>query len=266
MCDFIQISNLSEMRPITAAANAPVVFVLDQGDAIVCGCKATDGIFGYRVGDQVANVSAMIRDFRSYEARQGRTPLVFLLPGTSIPPAPRERDAAGWVVHSTDSEAGNRILRSGLLCSRNHLNKLGIRFRAFGRTELGEPHDYADLVNFANPHEPWAEVVVASKQHGRFCSENDRYSPGVRLYFRIQALIDQPNYTRFLGGHAIRDFVELERVEHLAVTLENLGRRPDWTPSAFSREADRLFERLSGDASARASPSRQSRNLAAGSQ
>ena len=178
MCDFIQISNLSEMRPIAAAANAPVVFVLDQGDAIVCGCKATDGIFGYRVGDQVANVAAMIRDFRSYEARQGRTPLVFLLPGTSIPPAPRERDAAGWVVHSTDSEAGNRILRSGLLCSRNHLNKLGIRFRAFGRTELGEPHDYADLVNFANPHEPWAEVVVASKQHGRFCSENDRYSPG----------------------------------------------------------------------------------------
>lgn len=235
------IGDLSEIRERIAGIENPIVFIVEEGTGSFCG-QVVDGTFGYRVGHQHPNVSAMIRDFQAYEARQGRVPLVFVFADAAIPHAMPDNPQDGWVVHATDPAAGASILAMRRLCSRHYLRSCGTAFRTFGRQELGEPPDYADLVNFAPLRQSWAEAVVASKQHGKFCSETDAYTPGVRFYFNIGSLMAQPNYEAFLGGHALRGFVELEHVIHCVVTATEVSGTGVWTPKSFTEAADRLFE------------------------
>ena len=195
------------------------------------------------MGNQHADLARRIRDFKRYEQQQGRTPLIFVVDGAGIPTAPRDDTMDGWVVHATDSEAGAFIRESGRLCSRRHLCTKGIEFRYFGRKDLCEPEDYSDLINFAPLGHPAPELVVASKQHERFCSEADEYTPGIRIYFHILSLMALPAYVPFLGGHAVRGEVLLDEVRHSVLTASELDNHVPWTPKTFTMEADRHFRR-----------------------
>lgn len=242
MNEYITIRDLCEARRHIGRFESPVVFVVEEGNVNFCG-RVIDETFGYQVGNQQASVGRMIRDFKSYESGQGRTPLVFVFEGISIPSAVCDDDTQdGWVVHATDTEAGASILKMRRLCSRHYLRLTGTAFRPFGRQELGEPADYSDLVNFAPLDRCGAEVVVASKQHEKFCSETDLYTPGMRFYFSVPSLAVHANYVAFLGGHAIRGFVVLDEVDHCVVTAAELGKNVAWTPKTFSEAADALFE------------------------
>ncbi|NQT14326.1 MAG: hypothetical protein HQ582_16340 [Planctomycetes bacterium] len=242
MSDPITIRNLHETRRHLAQAGDPIVFLVEEGNAAFCG-RVIDDTFGYRVGVQQANVAGMIRDFTRYESGQGRTPLVFVFEGISIPSPVRGNVQDDWLVHATDTEAGASILRTRRLCSRSHLRANGTAFRSFGRENLDEPADYSDLVNFAPLNQPGAEVVVASKQHERFCSETDAYTPGVRFYLSVRRLMSLPQYVAFLGGHAVRGSAELDEVGHAVVIASELNADMAWTPMAFTEAADALFEK-----------------------
>ena len=161
MNDYITIRNLDEARRHTAGSKNPILFVVEEGNVNFCGL-VIDETFGYRVGNRRPNIERMIRDFRSHESSRERTPLVLVSEGISIPPAKADGAKDGWVVHSTDAEAGESVLKMQHLCSRQSLRERGVAFRQFGRQELGEPVDYSDLINFAPLHQSAPEVVVAS--------------------------------------------------------------------------------------------------------
>ena len=119
-------------------------------------------------------------------------------------------------------------------------------FRPFGREVLGEPRDYFDLINFAPVDGYGPEIVVASKEHSRFCSETDEYRPGVRFYFRLTSLQEQAGYTPFMGGHTVRGSLSLDRVDHHIISLSDLADRSLWTPRTFTEAANQRFgERVS---------------------
>ena len=206
-----------------------------------CG-RVIDETFGYRVGNQQANIERMIRDFKIYESDQGRTPLVFVFEGITIPSAICDDDIQnGWVVHATDIDAGTSILKTQRVCSRNYLQARGTVFRSFGRQEIGEPVDYANLVNFSPINQFGAEVVVASKQKQEFCSETDIYTPGMRFYISIPSLMSLSNYVPFLGGHAVRGYFMLGEVDYCVVTAAEVEEKVPWTPKAFTEAANELF-------------------------
>ena len=122
----------------------------------------------------------------------------------------------------------------------------GISFRPFGREVLGEPPDYFDLINFAPVDAYGPEIVVASKEHSRFCSETDEYHPGVRFYFKVTSLQEQTGYTQFMGGHAVRGRLSLDRADHCIISPSDLRERSSWTPRTFTEAANQGFkERIS---------------------
>ena len=241
----IRIENLSDVAGCVQDAAEPVVLVIEPGDVSFCG-QVIDGLYGFRMGDRTPNLETIVRDFRNYEAPQGRTPMVFALKGALIPTTDQDagNSSAEWVVHSTDGDAGESILCSGRLLSHKRLREEGISFRAFGRGVLGEPPDYFNLIQFANAEEYGAEIVVASKEHGRFCSDADEYNPGVRFYFRVESLKEQPGYTAFMGGHAMRDGLSLDQIDYVNIRVEDLPEKPPWTPRKFTDAANRRFEEI----------------------
>jgi hypothetical protein len=246
MNEWIAIQHLREIERFASITNRPIVLVLEAGEASFCG-QVHEGIFGYRMGSGTPGIRAIVKDFCDYARAQGRTPLLFALGDVSLLGEIQERDGAplaNWVVHSTDQDAGASICNTRRLWSRNGLRSQGIAFRSFGRAVLGEPSDYSDLVNFAPVSVDGPEIVVASKEHGRFCSTDDLYHPGTRFYFKVSSLQTQSGYTRFMGGHAVRDSLWLDQVEHHLVSLAHLLERPSWTPRTFTKEANRRFAEL----------------------
>lgn len=244
MNDLIKIQDLLDISPYLERVKKPIVLVIDGGNILFCG-QILDGLFGYRIGIETGNLDGIIRDFHDYESSQGRTPLVFIFSRFSLSAPIRKNTAdSNWVVHSTDDGCGQSILRKGMLCSHHHLRAMGIAFRQFGREVLGEPFDYFDLINFASCDGCGPEIVVASKEHGRFCTEDDEYHPGKRFYFRVADLQRQPGYTRFMGGQAIHGNLLLDRVDHCVVSVADLPEKQSWTPRAFTEEANQKFEEL----------------------
>ncbi|MBN1918225.1 MAG: hypothetical protein JW889_09970 [Verrucomicrobia bacterium] len=207
--------------------------------------QVLEGLFGYRLGRNWPNINDTVRDFLDYESSQNRTPFVFITTGASLPaPSPIKGTADGaeeWVVHSTDADAANAILEQGCLYSHRQLREQGVEFRAFGRHVLGEPPDYFDLIQFSSLGGIGPELVVASKQHGRFCSESDSYDPGAPFYFRVASLQKQPSHIRFMGGHAVRGHLELKHGEYRTVSRAELPDTTSWTPRTFTEAADGLF-------------------------
>ena len=245
MHEIIMLETMEDAKAFVQNAYHPIVLMMDPDDVSFCGHVIGD-VFGYRMGIETPNIRDVIRDFIDYESLHNRTPLVFMLKGTSFP-APSPADAGSqpqndWVVHSTDVQAGEGVLTSGFLYSRRRLEEDNVTFRNFGRAAIGEPTDYSDLVNFATIDGYGPEIVVASKEHGRFCSEGDSYCPGARFYFRVGSLQQQPGYTRFMGGHAVRDSLPLDQVNHCVVTVTDVAQRPSWTPKAFTEVANKAFK------------------------
>jgi hypothetical protein len=153
----------------------------------------------------------------------------------------RQGESEDWVVHSTDARAATTICEERCLRSSLSLQYQGIVFREFGREELIEPIDYWNLIHFSGVACCGPEVVVASKEHGRFCSETDEYHPGTRFYFRVSSLQEQAGYTPFMGCHTVRDRLSLDRVDHRIISSSDLRKKPWWTPRTFTDEANRMF-------------------------
>lgn len=180
----ITIDQPQDIGTYVQCAPDPIILVIEPGRGMFCGL-IQGPIYGYRIGIETPGLGEVIRDFQDYESAQGRTPLVFILRGLSLP-APLATAAENsvlpdWVVHSTDADAAESILRTGCLHSARRLQHLGIVFRPFGRAVLSEPADYYNLINLAPAEGYGPEIVVASKQQGRFCSEKDSYHPGVQF-------------------------------------------------------------------------------------
>jgi hypothetical protein len=253
MNNLIEIQDLQDIKPHVEAANEPIILVIEAGDEWFYG-QVLDGVFGYRMGAETPKIRTIIRDFLKYETTQGRTPIVFLFRGISFPTTMQDQNDSfleNWVVHSTDHVAGKSILSSKRLYSHTCLQGQRISFRPFGREVLGEPPDYFDLINFAAVDGYGPEIVVASKEHGRFCSEMDEYHPGLRFYFKVTSLQKQAGYTPFMGGHAVRGSLSLDRVDHYIITPSDLKERPSWTPRTFTEAANQKFgERISDKADA----------------
>ena len=249
MNDVIEIAGLQGIIPHLEGAKEPIVLVLENGSESFCG-QVVEGIFGYKMGVEAPKVGATIRDFVRYETAHGRTPIVFVLKGVSLPGTMQDQDESSsesWVVHSTDSVSGEAILDSRCLYSHSCLCSQDRSFRAFGRRALGEPEDYFDLINFASVEGFGPEIVVASKEHNRFCTETDEYQPGMRFYFRFTGLKEQTGYTAFMGGHAVRGSLSLDLIDHHVVSASDLPASSSWTPRTFTEAANQEFvKRISG--------------------
>ena len=226
----------------------PIPFVVEPGDAYFSG-QIFNGVFGYRMGTKTPRLHDILRDFEDYESSHQRTPVVFVHKNVTLshPCATGNNQSVReeWVVHSTDTNAGASILRSGCLFSRRHLEDTGISFSAFGRDTLGEPRDYSNLIDFASVDDPLflycPEGVVATKQHERFVTKTVRYTPGIRFYVENASLRDLPGYTPFLGRTAVREVVPLDKVHYWKITPADLGRESEWTPESFTDAANERF-------------------------
>lgn len=117
---------------------------------------------------------------------------------------------------------------------------------AIAQYQRNEPEEYADHIMFGRLGDPIVECIPMSKQRGEFCLDADAtYTPGVRLYFDLHAIIRD--------GLGVRDGLHLAKVrDHLPLGPYLLGAigaqdlRPDrlateWTPRLFTEEADCLF-------------------------
>jgi hypothetical protein len=104
---------------------------------------------------------------------------------------------------------------------------------------------------FGHPGKPIVECVLASKQRGDFCLDPDaRYTPGVRLYLDLHAIIR--------NGLGVRDGLHLVKVrDHLPLApylLDTVGPADirsgrsgeEWTPRLFTEAADGVFQQRRG--------------------
>lgn len=241
MVEPIRIQRLEDVTAFVDKVDKPIVMLVEHGKGIICGSMFR-GVIGYRVGTATPNIRQVINDFLNYETAQRRTPLLFALGDCALPlehvPA---QDDPEWLVHSTDDSAGQSVLETGCLYSRAALKAQGTAFRAFGREVLGEPADYHDLINLSPLDSCAPEIVVASKEHGRFCSEEAHYHPGIRFCFCVQDLVTQPGFVRFMGGIAIRHSLQLGSIRHVTVSASELPQSSSWTPKSFTAAANGLF-------------------------
>jgi hypothetical protein len=236
-----------------------------EGETLFTG-RAPNGLFVAAAERRVPDLAWRVCDFIRYERGQGRQ---VILDG------PKEADCVemirrAWestvderairandppvVVHSTPREAWPAIERDSMLKSTARLRAEGCvstplpaETSEVAQYQDGEPAEYADHIMFGQPGNPVVECIIVSKQRGSFCLDADaRYTPGVRLYFDLHAIIRD--------GLGVRDGLHLVKVrDHLPLARYLLGvvgvedihsDRPgeEWTPRLFTEEADRTFQ------------------------
>ena len=243
--NFIPFNADSDIEAAINNIDQPIPFVIESGDVNFCG-QVLDGIFGYRRGINTPRLREILYDFKAYESSYGRTPLVFLRSGLTLPKACMSENSQSfkekWVVHSTDKEAGESILKCGCLFSWTYLQMAKMSFRTFGRTTLGEPLDYFNLIDFASVDAYAPECIVASKQHRKFCTKSTLYTPGIRFYIKVSSLCALPGYTPFLGHIRVREVVHLDAVQYHKITPADLGEEFQWTPQSFTDRANEKFQ------------------------
>lgn len=117
-----------------------------------------------------------------------------------------------YMVHSTTLDAWKSIQKQGALLSPNMLKKIGVNVKEIGLKPMLEPKDYSDYV-MLDLLDGCGELVVNSRNLGEICTDpNISYSPGVRLYFSVEKILD--------AGLGIGDGVHLLKVKD-CLPLEN---------------------------------------------
>jgi hypothetical protein len=71
-------------------------------------------------------------------------------------------------------------------------------------------------------------------------NENEEYTPGGRIYIKLETLKKQEGYIDFLDHYCVKESLNLTEVEYEIITPKELGERK-WTPKRFSDEANKLF-------------------------
>ncbi|MFC5451647.1 hypothetical protein [Paenibacillus aestuarii] len=147
-----------------------------------------------------------------------------------------------YLVHSTTLEAWEHIQKQGALLSPNILKQNGVTVYEIGIKPMLEPRDYSDYI-MLDVLDGCGELVVNSRNLGQVCTDpNVSYTPGVRLYFSVEKLLD--------AGLGISDGVHLLKVkdslplEKLLVDVISADMFPDiniWTPTTFTQKANELF-------------------------
>ena len=223
--------------------------------------KAENGLFHMRFGPKVERLDARLAAFLRYEPTQGRSVIIACPVHTDadelVSLALREHPEGGfftreelrWLVHSTDLDAWRMIRECGELRSLGRLQREGWQIAALGMTMLKEPDDYAEYVMFGCPGRIGPEHVVASRKRGEiFTYEDVPYTPGVRLYFDGDRIIDD-GLAVYDGVHILKvhDHIPLEPYLVRAVTaatVDSESRVSEWTPRTFLGAADAYFEGL----------------------
>jgi hypothetical protein len=236
--NYIHINEMDEIKNHIHSVENPILLIVKEGSEGFYG-RVCDK-FGFIYGDEHKGLMKIINNFLSYESSAGRNPLVFLFKNAQI----NENDFINradddWVVHSTDKESLESIIKMGKLLSRIELDKQKIKYLDFGREYLNEPSDYYDLIEFGGINGS-GEIVVASKTQNRFVNENEEYTPGGRIYIKLETLRKQKGYIDFLDHYCIKGTLDLTKIEYKIVIPEDLKERK-WTPRIFSEEANKVF-------------------------
>jgi len=159
----------------------------------------------------------------------------------------REKDPK-WLVHSTTEELWKSIKKTGALLSPSELKKRKINVHEIGLKALLEPDDYSDYV-MLDILDGCGEIVVSSRQLGYICTDaNVSYKPGVRLYFDAHRIIQDGIATRD-GLHILKVKRELTLDKYLVsvVTKELLNKDEMWTPTLYTKFANKYFEDIIGN-------------------
>jgi hypothetical protein len=245
----IHINTIDEIESYIKYTSNPILLIVKKGSASsgFYG-EVFKNIFGSIFGDETKGLRRIIRNFFDYEYKMGREPFVFILGGAIIDDEDMniDNDDDKWVVHSTDKDALESIIKTGELLSRIELEKRGIKYLGFGREILNEPYDYYDLIEFGSINMQ-TEIIVASKEKKKFVTENEEYIPGGRIYIKKETLFEQTDYIEFLNHHCIKGHLHLNNVEYCIVTVKDFEIK-GWTPKSFLEEANKLFQdRLAND-------------------
>ena len=240
--------------------------MLDQDDETFATGGRPNGPFGVQAGRRVPDLAQRLCDFIRYERSHGRQVILAVPEGVDSEAMVRSAweitedkravraDDPPVVVHSTSQEAWLVIQRDGMLKSTARLRAEGhlsafssVETSAVAHYQQNEPEEYADYIMFGHLGNPVVECITVSKQCGDFSLDPDaRYTPGVRLYFDLHAIIRD--------GLGVRDGLHLVKVrDHLPFTPYLLGTvgvqdiaagapGKEWTPRLFTQEADRIFE------------------------
>jgi hypothetical protein len=240
--------------------------VLGRDDDTFITAGGSDAPFGAQAGQRVPDLARRLCDFIRYERSYERQVIVAVPEGMDVEAMIRSAweatadkrtiraDDPAVVLHSTSQEAWSVIQRDGVLKSTARLRAEGspagsssAEPSAVALYQQNEPEEYADHIMFGHVGNPAVECIMASKQCGDLRLDPDAgYTPGVRLYFDLHAIIRD--------GLGVRDGLHLVKVRnHLrltpyllgAVGLEDIaadGPGKDWTPRLFTQQADRSFE------------------------
>lgn len=153
------------------------------------------------------------------------------------------------LIHSTTSVSWESIRNDGYLYSWAFLKQSGkiSEEHPIGQL-LGDPLEYSNYIMLGSGQSLSGEYVVMSKQVGQIkCKDHDEYQPGVRLYFDANKLAEH--------GKLIRDGIHLKVKENIkltdylieAVDVSKIEKLETYTPSSFSIESNRYFERIQPD-------------------
>lgn len=146
-----------------------------------------------------------------------------------------------YLVHSTTKESWKSIKKMGAILSPNELKKQEINILEIGLKPMMEPEDYSNYI-MLDVLDGCGELVVSSRHLGYVCTNSDvNYTPGVRLYFDAEAIIND--------GLGIRDGLHILKVKDklplekylLACVEAELFQKKDWTPSTFTEAANKYF-------------------------
>lgn len=134
-----------------------------------------------------------------------------------------------------------------LKCFRKLKEEGYFNSKRLGHSQIGEPEDFKEHINFAPWQSIWAEVVVSSNQKNRFVTPDEVYEPGYRFYFDAAQIGENKKLLR--TGNGIPTCHEILDIEPYMVTYETAKSlsefAPDnWTPKSFTEIANKRFENV----------------------
>jgi hypothetical protein len=238
--------------------------LLERDDDQFFTGKSGDGPFSARFGRKVPSLEARLADFLRYENRHGR--MVILAAPVEIDLENLVREALAntpetthirpndpsVLVHSTTLEAWERIQEdrelkaASQIESKIHASNNRASLNPVEEYLKNEPPEYRDYIMFGDTSTCTPEMVVASSQAGRFLlEENAAYTPGTRLYFDNNRIIQDGRGTRD-GIHVMKVFQRLPLEPYLlaAVSVKEIdpsGKVERWTLRSFVDEANRFY-------------------------
>lgn len=166
----------------------------------------------------------------------------------------RRSNDAQYMVHSTTEEAWRSIEASGELTAAAFLRERWNFDDEDNGTDAylkDEPPEYKEYIMLGGIDTMAPELVVASYQARKFISDPDvQYEPGVRIYIRNYAIIDDQLDVRD-GIHPMKVHkrIAIGRYLETAIRASNLELMPGeeyWTPKLFVQKANAAFQEAAG--------------------